>query len=83
MNAESVNRGSPARGVLTPMQRGGRQLVARARHVGTRFGFRLAPLMVLLVAGGCAPYDPDLFAYRALNLGRRVLVQALGFAMFG
>ncbi len=47
------------------------------------FGLRLLPALVLVFVAGCAPYDPDLFAYRALTLGRRLLVQGLGFALFG
>lgn len=83
MIAESAKGRGPVPGMLMPIRRAARRIVACGRHAVARFGFRLAPLMVLLVASGCAPYDPDWFAYRALNLGRRVLVQALGFAVFG
>jgi hypothetical protein len=55
---------------------------AHRRSVGS-FGLRFLPVLTLVFVAGCAPYDPDLFTYRALTLGRRLLVQGLGFAMFG
>ena len=55
---------------------------AYRRSVGY-LAFCFLPALTLVFVAGCAPYDPDLFTYRALTLGRRLLVQGLGFAMFG